>query len=74
MADQEPVDLREARRGWVRLGIVACFMGVFIYTIHKYTGMEEGMIKPDVLYSYLTGIISSKIIDHYLNAKTDRML
>lgn len=79
MADEPDViiNLSEKRRGWVRVGILMCFFAAFGYVIVRFTGSGEGMIKPETLYSYLTGIISGKIIEHYLNAgtfKNDRFL
>lgn len=71
------LSLGEKRRGWVRVGILICFFTAFGYMIFKFTGQTEGMIKPETVYSYLTGIISGKIIEHYINAdtfKSDRFL
>lgn len=67
---------REIRRGWVRVGILLAFFSAFGYVIVRFTGLGEGAIKPETVYSYLTGIISGKIIEHYLNvlSKGDRGL
>lgn len=71
------IDLSEKRRGWVRVGILGAFFAAFGYVVVKFTGTQEGGIKPETLYSYLTGIISGKIIEHYLNSlssKSDKFL
>jgi len=63
--------LREYRRGWVRVGILGGFFSLFVYVVVVYTGLDEGMIKPDVLYSFLTGVLVTKLIDHYITANNN---
>lgn len=58
---------QDAIRMYVRVGIVAAFLAVFIYIIVRYTHPDkEGYIKPTVLYSFLTGVLITKLIDFYI--------
>lgn len=57
---------QENVRMYVRTGIVCVFFGIFIYIIARYIGFKEGEIKPMVLYSFLTGILVTKVIEFYM--------
>lgn len=77
MSNQEEMDrieikmkefdiIQETIRMYVRIGIVITFFTIFISVIYRYLGTEEGLIKPIVLYSFLTGILVTKIIEFYM--------
>ncbi len=60
MADQA-----ENLRTYLRAFIVLFFLGCFAYVLHRYVGLEEGMIKPAVVYSWLTGLIMGFIAFYF---------
>lgn len=70
------IEYSEVRRGWVRTGIVFWFIGLISYVVIRHTGISDGMIKPDVVWSFGTGVLVTKIMDHYYNVltKKDRVL
>jgi len=57
---------KEYVQSFTRLGIAA-----FGYIIVNFTGSAEGQIKPETIYSYLTGIISGKLVEYYLASRPD---
>ena len=72
----DAIELSERRRGWVRAGIVVWFCTLITYVVVRYTGNSEGEIKPEIIWSFATGILVTKLLDHYINSgtKTDRVL
>lgn len=73
---KDTVELSERRRGWVRSGITFWFCALITYVVIKYTGGAEGQIKPETIWSFGTGVLVTKILDHYINSvtKNDRVL
>lgn len=51
------MDHAEKLRGYFRAFIAVYFMGCFGYVLYEYVGLEDGAIKPEVVYSWLTGLI-----------------
>lgn len=45
------------------------FLGCFFYVLYFYTGNERGLIRPEIIYSYLTGIISGKLIETFFKKR-----
>lgn len=70
------VELSERRRGWVRSGITFWFCCLITYVVVKYTGIADGQIRPETIWSFGTGVFVTKILDHYINpmTKKDRVL
>ena len=70
------VETSEKRRGWVRAGMVLWFCALISYVVIRYTGTADGQIKPDIIWSFGTGILVTKLLDHYINSgtKSDRVL
>lgn len=70
------IEFSERRRGYVRAGIIGWICLLISYIVVRYTGIQEGMIKPDVIWSFFTGVFITKMVDHYYNAMTkqDRIL
>jgi hypothetical protein len=64
------IEFSEKRRGWVRMGMVAWFCALLTYVVIKYTGGEAGQIKPEIIWSFGTGVLVTKLLDHYINAGT----
>lgn len=52
---------------YVKFFVLVFFCSVLFYLIYFFTGVTEGMIKPEVIYSYLTGIISGKLLSEYFD-------
>ncbi len=59
----------EKLRAYVRIGILIGFFGLFIFTIAIHTGVADGEIPPETVYSFLTGILVTKLIDFYMIAE-----
>jgi hypothetical protein len=59
------MDQAERIRVYFRAIIAFYFMGAFGYVLYKYVGMEDGMIQPDVVYSWLTGLIMGFIAFYF---------
>lgn len=55
----------ETIRTYLRASIVIFFLGCFGYVLHKYVGVETGKIQPDVVYSWLTGLIMGFIAFYF---------
>lgn len=55
----------EIIRACLRSVIVFFFLGSFGYVLYKYVGLENGMIEPNVLYSWLTGLIMGFIAFYF---------
>lgn len=53
-------------RMWARLCIMLFFFMAFFYVILAHTGLKDGQIMPMTLYSFLSGILVSKVIDYYM--------
>ncbi len=53
----------------VKLIIVIFILASFGYVVVKYTGVEEGLIKPETVYSFITGLISGRILNTYFDEK-----
>lgn len=45
------------------------FLLSFGYLLLYHVGNDEGSIKPDIVYSYLTGIMSAKIINTFFTKR-----
>lgn len=73
---KDTIELSERRRGWVRSGITFWFCALITYVVVRYTGGAEGQIKPETIWSFGTGVLVTKILDHYINTitKNDRVL
>ena len=73
---RDAIELSEKRRGWVRVGMIGWFCALISYVVIRYTGVNDGEIKPDIIWSFGTGILVTKLLDHYINSgtKSDRML
>ena len=72
---KDTIETSEKRRGWVRAGIVFWFVLLISYVVVRYTGTADGEIKPEIIWSFATGILVTKLIDHYINqaTKSDRV-
>lgn len=62
---------KEYVQSFSRLGILIAFFAAFGYIVINFTGSAEGQIKPETIYSYLTGIISGKLVEYYLTSRPD---
>ena len=73
---KDTIETSERRRGWVRAGMVGWFCALITYVVVLHTGIGDGKIKPDIIWSFATGVLVTKILDHYINSgtKTDRVL
>ena len=73
---RDTIETSEKRRGYVRSGITFWFCALITYVVVKYTGIADGQIKPETIWSFGTGVFVTKILDHYINAvtKNDRVL
>ena len=59
------MDTSEKIRAYFR-GFIACyFMACFGYVLYRYVGLEEGLIHPEVIYSWLTGLIMGFIAFYF---------
>lgn len=64
------IETSERRRGWVRASMVAWFCSLITYVVVMYTGNGEGQIKPEIIWSFCTGVLVTKLLDHYINSGT----
>jgi len=73
---KDTVEMSERRRGWVRAGMVAWFCALITFVVVRHTGIGDGQIKPEIIWSFATGVLVTKILDHYINSDTkkDRVL
>ena len=73
---KDTIETSEKRRGWVRAGMVGWFCTLISYIVILHTGTADGEIKPEIIWSFATGVLVTKILDHYINTntKTDRVL
>ena len=55
----------ELLRTYIRAGIAIFFLSCFGYVLYKYVGIETGKIPPDVVYSWLTGLIMGFIAFYF---------
>lgn len=66
------IEISEKRRGWVRASMVAWFCSLITYVVVMYTGNGEGQIKPEIIWSFCTGVLVTKLLDHYINSGTTK--
>lgn len=59
------MDYAEKIRIYFRAVITTYFMGAFGYVLYRFVGMETGQIAPDVVYSWLTGLIMGFIAFYF---------
>lgn len=59
------MDQAERIRIYFRAFIAAYFMACFGYILYRYVGTEVGQIKPEVVYSWLTGLIMGFIAFYF---------
>ncbi len=55
----------EILRGYFRAFIAVFFMSCFGYVLYKHVGLLDGQIAPDVVYSWLTGLIMGFIAFYF---------
>jgi len=48
---------------FMQIGIAVFVSGIITYLIVTHTGLEDGQIKPDMVYAFFTGIFATKIVD-----------
>ena len=68
--NKDVIELSERRRGWVRMGMISWFCSLITYVVVMYTGNGEGQIKPEIIWSFCTGVLVTKLLDHYINPST----
>jgi hypothetical protein len=57
-------------KDWIQIGIACYVAGIIAYLVVTKTGTAEGMIKPDIVYTFFTGVFATKIVDFAYKAIT----
>ncbi len=50
-------------KDWIQIGIALYVASIIAYLVVFKTGIEEGLIKPDIVYTFFTGVFATKIVD-----------
>ncbi len=50
-------------KDWIQIGIATYVAGIIAYLIVVHTGIKPGQIKPDLIYTFFTGVFATKIVD-----------
>ncbi len=50
-------------RDWMKIGLCTYVAGIITYLVVEHTGLQESMIKPDLIYTFFTGVFATKIVD-----------
>jgi hypothetical protein len=56
----------ENLRSYVRIGILVFFAGLISFVVIFHTGTQPGQIKADIIWSFATGVMVSKLIEFYM--------
>ena len=61
----------EALRSYVRVFILVAVLTLVGYIMCEHVGTGQGEIKPELVWSYLTGLLSG-IFAYYMNTKENK--
>ena len=59
----------EKLRTYVRITILYFFFALLFYVVIRYTGTGQDDIKPMTIFSFVSGVIVSKLIEFYVQDK-----
>ena len=48
-------------------GIAIYICGIVAYLVVNHTGTEAGQIKPELIYTFFTGVFATKVVDFVYN-------
>jgi len=51
------------QKDYLQIGIAVYMAGIIGYLVVAHTGIEAGQIKPDLIYTFFTGVFAAKIVD-----------
>ena len=54
-------------RDWMQIGIAVYVAGMIAYLVVAHTGIDDGQIKPEIIYTAFLSIFATKIVDFIYN-------
>lgn len=59
-------------KDWIQIGIAVYVAGIIAYLVVTHTGLKDGQIKPEIVYTAFLSIFATKIVDFAYKAITKK--
>jgi hypothetical protein len=60
------------QKDWLQIGIAIYIASIIAYLVVEHTGIEAGQIKPEIVYTFFTGVFATKIVDFAYKSLTKK--
>lgn len=59
-------------KDWMQIGVAIFVAGMIAYLVVAHTGIKDGQIKPEIVYTAFVSIFATKIVDFAFKAITKK--